>query len=130
MDAVRIQIIRGCDAQGQGGTVVDDASGVLGAMPNGTPILDVVVAAFGDTFGLYRYPNPDFDAEQPETEENPRTLTVSPMRNVSTQMRLWATQILADYASRVAAQQAAEQARQQAEAATAAVQIVDYTRSE
>ncbi len=125
MDAVRIQIIRGCDAQGQGGTVVDDASATMGVMPSGTSILDVVMAAFADTFGLYQYQNPDFDAGQPETEQNQRTLTVSPMRNVSTQMRLWATQILADYASRVAAQQAAEQARAQAEAATAAVVIVN-----
>lgn len=83
MDAVRIQIIRGCDASGQGGTVVDDASGVFA-----DGVLDQVAAAFQASEGLYSYPNPAFDAEQPESDANPRTLTVSPLRNISTQLRL------------------------------------------
>ena len=85
MDAVRIQIIRGCDAQGQGGTIADDASGVLA-----DGILDQVVAAFEGVFGLYSWANPAFDPEQEESDQNQRNLTVSPLRNVAT--RLWQRQ--------------------------------------
>lgn len=48
MDAIRIQTIRGCDENGEGGTVVDDASGI---MPS--PVLDALAAAMEAVYGLY-----------------------------------------------------------------------------
>lgn len=95
MDAVRIQIIRNCDAQGKGGTVVDDASGVLA-----DGILDQVAEAFESTFGLYSFNNPGFDPEQAESDENPRLLTVNSLRNISTRLRLHAEEILKAHVTR------------------------------
>lgn len=105
MDAIRIQIIRGCNADGTGGTVVDDASGVLGSLGN-TPILDMLAAAFVQAYGL------------------PEGMTT--LRHISYRMRLYGTEILSAYAARVAAEQAAETARQQTAAAVAALTIVEH----
>lgn len=104
MDAVRIQIIRGCDAQGQGGTIADDASGVLA-----DGILDQVVAAFEGGFGLYSWANPAFDPEQEESDQNQRNLTVSPLRNVSTRLRLHAEEVVKAYVTRQIDAQATSQ---------------------
>lgn len=87
MDAIRIQIIRGCDENGEGGTVVDDASGVI---PE--PVLDALAAAFQSSYGLYSYPNPD----KPE-----EIITVSPLRNISTRMRLFGEEHLLAYDKRM-----------------------------
>lgn len=73
MDAVRIQIIRGCDSNGQGGTVVDDASGVLA-----DGVLDQVAAAFQAHDGLYSY------------QSNGETVTVTALRNISVRLRQFA----------------------------------------
>ena len=124
MDAVRIQIIRGCDASGQGGTVTDDATGVLGSLGE-TPILDLLTAAFADQYGLYQWPHPAFNAEQPESDENPRLLTVSPLRNISTRMRLFAQEIMTAYAMKVAGEAARQQAQQQTAAALSSLTIVE-----
>jgi len=53
MDKITITITRGCDAQGVGGSVVDNAAAVLGSMPDGTPIVDALVAAFADAYGVH-----------------------------------------------------------------------------
>lgn len=124
MDAIRIQIVRGCDEQGQGGVVVDDATGVLGSLGE-TPILDLVAAAFADQYGLYQWSNPAFDAEQAESEDNPRLLTVSPLRNISTRMRLFAQEVMTAYAMKAAAETARQQAQQQAEAALSSLSIIE-----
>lgn len=93
MDAVRIQIIRGCNAQGQGGTIADDASAVLA-----DGVLDQTAAAFQAQYGLYTYANTAFDAEQTESEANSRNITVSPLRNISTRLRLFAEEATLAYA--------------------------------
>jgi hypothetical protein len=115
MDAIRIQIIRGCDEKGQGGTVVDDASGVLGSL-NGVPIVDLLAAAFESAYGLYSFTNP----------KNPNeTLTVTPFRNISTRMRLYGQEVLSAYASQQAATQAATTAGGQIAEAMSKLTIVE-----
>lgn len=119
MDAVRIIITRGCNADGTGGTVVDDASGILGTLQDGTAILDAVCAAFADAYGVYRVPAP--------TEEDPdATEPVSLYRNLSYRLRTHATEIVTGYLSRQAAAVAAAQAAEQSAAAMAAVQVVNH----
>lgn len=115
MDAIRIQIIRGCDENGEGGTVVDDASGVLGSL-NGVPIVDLLAAAFESAYGLYSFPNP----EKPD-----ETLTVTPLRNISTRMRIFGQEILSAYASQQAAAQAATAAGNQISEAMSKLTIVE-----
>lgn len=124
MDAVRIQIIRGCDAQGQGGTVVDDAAAILPDLPNGTPVLDALAAAFGEAYGL-TYPNPFYDPAQPESEANPVSFPVTPFRNISLRWRLLAMEQLAAYNRRVATAAAVEAADGQYAETLAQVTILE-----
>jgi hypothetical protein len=109
MDKITITITRGCDAQGVGGSVVDNAAAVLGSMPDGTPIVDALVAAFADAYGLH------------QVNGEP----VSGYRNLSYRCRQYMTEIVAAYAS----QQAAASAQSQAQAAVAqalgSVQILE-----
>jgi hypothetical protein len=97
MDKITIIITRGCDESGNGGTVVDNASAVLGLMPDATPIVDVLVAAFADAYGIY------------EVDDLP----VNAYRNLSYRVRQYMTEIVSAYASK----QAAETAQTQAQAA-------------
>lgn len=108
MDSVQIVIRRGVNADGSGGTIVDDASAVLGSIGD-TPILDALVAAFEDAYGLH------------EVDGQP----VSGFRNVSYRMRQFSTEIAVAYLQKVAAEQARTAAGQQAAAALAAVTIVE-----
>lgn len=115
-DSIRIIITRDCDANGQGGTVVDDASAVLGAIGD-TPVLDAITAAFADSYGIH-------EIVEGEGEEETRT-PVSAYRNVTYRMRMFATEIVKAYMQKVAANQAREQAGQQSDTAMAAVNIVE-----
>jgi hypothetical protein len=94
MDKIQITITRGCDESGNGGTVVDNASAVLGLMPDATPIVDVLVAAFADAYGIY------------EVDEVP----VNGYRNLSYRVRQYMTEIVGAYASKTAAATAQTQA--------------------
>lgn len=99
MDSIRITITRDCKEDGTGGIVVDDAAAVLGAMPDGTPIVDVLVAAFSDAYGIHRI------------DETP----VSGYRNLAYRIRQFMTEIVAGFASK----QATAAAQSQAQAAVA-----------
>lgn len=103
MDSIKIVITRGCKPDGTGGTVVDDAIGILDTMPDGVPLLDVVCAAFADAYGIHQIAAPT--AEDPDA-----TIPVSLYRNISMRFRKFAEEIVASYASKTAAQTAAEQA--------------------
>jgi hypothetical protein len=115
MDKIQITITRNCDSQGVGGTVVDDASAVLGAMPDGVPILDALVAAFADAYGLHQV---EVDGElQP----------VSGYRNLAYRCRQYMTEIVLAYAAKTAAQAAQQQAQAAVAQALGSVQIVEST---
>lgn len=109
MDKITITITRGCDAQGAGGSVVDNASAVLGSMPDGTPIVDALVAAFADAYGLHHV-----DGEP-----------VSGYRNLSYRCRQYMTEIVAAYASKQAAAAAQSQAKAAVAQALGSVQILE-----
>lgn len=109
MDKITITITRGCDASGDGGTVVDNAAAVLGAMPDGTPIVDVLVSAFADAYGVH------------EVGGEP----VSGYRNLSFRCRQYMTQIVASYASKTAAAAAEQQAASAVSQALSSVVILD-----
>lgn len=109
MDKITITITRGCDAQGVGGDIVDNASAVLGAMPDGTPIVDALVAAFIDAYGLHQV-----DGEP-----------VSGYRNLSYRCRQFMTEVVAAYASKTAAAAAQAQAQAAVAQALGSVQILE-----
>lgn len=113
MDSIRIIITRGCDEAGQGGTVVDDAAAVLGSIGN-TPVLDALTASFVDAYGLHQV-----------ADENGDMQPVTPERNMTYRIRMFATEIVTAYMQKVAAEQARQQAVQQAGAALQAVTIVE-----
>ena len=106
---MQIIITRGCEADGSGGTIIDNAGAVLGNMTDGTPILDAIAAAFADAYGLY------------EVDGEP----VTPYRNVSYQCRKFMTEIVSAYASKQAAAMAQAAAAQQTQAALESVQIIE-----
>jgi len=108
-DQIKITITRNCDASGIGGTIVDEASAVLGLFADGSPILDVIAAAFAEAYGLH------------EVEQVP----VSPLRNVSYRLRQYMTEIVAAYASKTAASQAATAASGQVANALSKITIID-----
>lgn len=120
MDSIRITITRGCNADGTGGAVVDDAAGVLGALPDGTPILDVACDAFADAYGIYEIPAP--------TAENPNaTVKATPYRNLSYRLRMFATEIVSAFAARQAAASAYAAAAQQTDAAISGIAVIEFT---
>lgn len=109
MDKITITITRGCNAEGIGGEIVDNASAVLGAMPDGTPIVDALVAAFADAYGVHQV------NDQP----------VSGYRNLSYRCRQYMTEIVAAYASKQAAALAQSQAQAAVAQALGSVQILE-----
>lgn len=113
MDKITITITRGCDAQGAGGSIVDNASAVLGSMPDGTPIVDALVAAFADAYGFHQV---EVDGEmQP----------VNGYRNLSYRCREFMTNVVASYASKTAAAAAQSQAQAAVAQALGSVQILE-----
>jgi len=113
MDRIEIKITRGCDAQGNGGSVVDHAAAILGSMPSGIPIVDVIVAAFIEAYGLH------------EVEIDGEMQAVSGFRNVSYRLRQHMTEIVSAYAQRQAQQAAAQQAGAAVSAALGNVTILE-----
>ena len=109
MDSIRITITRDCKEDGTGGTIVDDASAVLGIMPDGVPVLDAVAAAFADSYGLH------------EVEEEP----VSPYRNISYRLRIYANEIVSGWAAKRASAIAAAQASAAVSAALDSVTVIE-----
>jgi hypothetical protein len=109
MDKIEIKITRNCDAAGNGGEVVDHAAAILGDMPGGPPIVDAIVAAFAEAYGVHH------------VDDAP----VSGYRNVSYRLRQHMTEIVSAYAQRQAQQAAAEQAQAAVSQALGSVTIVD-----
>ncbi len=109
MDLIKITITRGVAADGSGGQVVDNAIAVLGELPDKTPVLDVIVAAFAATFGTHTVDG----------------APVTPYRNVAYHMRMHITEIVAAYANKQAASQAQVAAEQSVSAALGSVTILD-----
>jgi hypothetical protein len=109
MDKITITITRGCDGQGNGGSVVDNAAAILGSMPDGTPIVDALVTAFTDAYGIH------------EVEGEP----VSGYRNLSYRCRQFMTEVVAAYASKTAAAEAQSQAQAAVAQALGSVQILE-----
>lgn len=109
MDKITITIIRGCDAQGNGGSVVDNASAVLGSMPDGKSIVDALVTAFADAYGIH------------EVDDKP----VSGYRNLSYRCREYMTGIVSAYVSKTAAEQAQSQAQAAVAQALSSVTILE-----
>jgi hypothetical protein len=113
MDKIEIKITRDCDALGNGGEVVDHAVAILGSMPGGPPIVDAIVAAFTEAYGLHQV--------EIEGEMQP----VSGYRNVSYRLRQHMTEIVSSYAQRQAQQAAAAQAQAAVSQALGSVTILD-----
>ena len=109
MDKITITITRGCDESGNGGTVIDNAGAVLGTMPDGTPILDALVAAFADAYGIY-----EVDA-----------VPVNGYRNLSYRVRQYMTEIVGAYSSKTAAATAQTQAQAAVTQALGSVVILE-----
>jgi len=109
MDKITITVTRGCDSQGDGGAIVDNASAVLGSMPDGTPIVDVLVAAFADTYGIY------------EVDD----VQVNGYRNLSYRVRQYMTEIVGAYAYKTAAATAQTQAQAAVTQALGSVVILE-----
>jgi len=109
-DMVQMILVQGCDENGEGGTVLDAPKVV---MPDGK--LNEVMAAF-TVYGIHKIDNPDFNAQQPESEQNPRQIPVSLARNLTYRVRLYVQEIWSAYGKKLAE----EQARAAAEAAIAA----------
>jgi hypothetical protein len=113
MDKITITITRNCDADGNGGDVVDYAAAILGSMPDGPPILDAIVAAFSEAYGVH------------EVEIDGKMQPVSVYRNVSYRLRQYMTEIVSAYAQRQAQQQATQQAGAAVSMALGNVTILD-----
>lgn len=109
MDKITITITRGCDSQGLGGSVVDNASAVLGSMPDGTPIVDALVAAFADAYGIY------------EVDGTP----VSGYRNLSYRCRQHMTEVVAAFAAKTVSAQAQSMAQAAVAQALGSVTILE-----
>jgi len=109
MDKIEIRITRGCDAEGNGGTVVDHAAAILGNVANNGPVVDAIVAAFQDAYGLH------------EVDGVP----VTGYRNVAFRMRQHMTDVTAAYLKKVAVSQVSNQVDQQLNQTLGTVTIID-----
>lgn len=85
-DKIQITITRGCDADGNGGEVADNPAVVLGELPDKTPLLDAIVLAFAES-----YPIAMVAGEKPE---DPQVPSMTPIRNVSYQLRLFINNVV------------------------------------
>jgi hypothetical protein len=113
MDKIEIKITRNCDELGNGGEVVDHAAAILGSMPGGPAIVDAIVAAFAEAYGVHEV---NVDGEmQP----------VSGYRNVSYRLRQHMTEIVSAYAQQQAQLAAQAQAQATVNQALGSVTILD-----
>lgn len=101
MDKIQIIITRGCDADGNGGTVVDSAAAILGNVANDGPLVDAIVAAFQDAYGLH------------QVEVDGQLVAVTPYRNVAYRMRQYMTEITTAFLKKMAIAQVSGMADQQ-----------------
>ena len=117
-DMVQMIIVRGCDENGVGGTVLDAPKVVI---PAGK--LNEVMAAFADAYGVHKIDNPDFNSDQPESEENPRQVPVSLARNLTYRVRLYVQDIWGAYGKKLAEAQARAAAEAASASTTAQLQV-------
>jgi len=109
MDKIEIKITRGCDADGNGGTVADHAVAILGNVAGNGPLVDAIVAAFQNAYGLH------------EVDGEP----VSGYRNVAYRMRQHMTDITTAYLKTMAIQQVSHAVDSQVGQTLGNVTIVD-----
>lgn len=105
------------------GQIIEDAEVEMPDFADGTPIVDLLAAAFEQRDGLYTYPNPAFDASQPESEANAKELSVTPYRNYLMRVRQFSEIVLGDYVKSLGIAQAVA-------AAEAAVKSIPITVKE
>ena len=109
MDKIEIKITRNCDSQGNGGTVVDHAAAILGNVAGNGPMVDAIVAAFQDAYGLY------------EVDGVP----VTGYRNVAYRMRQFMTEITTSYLKKTAIETVSQQVQTQVQQTLGTVTIID-----
>lgn len=109
MDKIEIRITRNCDAEGNGGTVVDHAAAILGNVANNGPVVDAIVAAFEDAYGLHAVDG----------------VPVTGYRNVAYRMRQFMTEVTAAYLKKTAITQVEQVVGQQLDQTLGSVTIVD-----
>ncbi len=109
MDKIEIKITRNCDADGNGGEVVDHAAAILGDVAGNGPVVDAIVDAFEDAYGLH------------EVDGVP----VSGYRNVAYRMRQHMTEITTSHLKKRAIEQVGAQVDQQVGQTLGTVTIVD-----
>jgi hypothetical protein len=109
MDKIEIKITRGCDEHGIGGTVADHAVAVLGNVANNGPMLDAIVGAFQDAYGLHEVDN----------------VPVGVYRNVAYRMRQFMTEITTAYLRKLAIAQAAAAVDQHVQETLGNLTIID-----
>ena len=119
-DMVQMILVQGCDENGAGGTVLDAPKVVI---PDGK--LNEVMAAFADPdgYGLHKIDNPNFDAQQPESEQNARQVPVSLARNLTYRVRLYVQEIWGAYGKKLAEAQARAAAEAAIASTTAQLQV-------
>lgn len=111
MDKIEIVITRGCDAEGDGGTVVENAGALLGDVVGNGPMLDAIVAAFAAAYGVY------------EVDGVP----VSLYRNLTYRVRTHITEITAAFLRKQAIEQFTEQVDSHVDATLGSVMIIDQS---
>lgn len=113
MDKIEIKITRGCDADGNGGTVVYHASAILGNVAHNGPLVDAIVAAFQDAYGLH------------QIEVDGEIVSVSGYRNVAYRVRQFMAEITTAYLKKTAIAQVSGMVDQQVGQTLGSVTIVD-----
>lgn len=109
MDKIEIKITRDCDAQGNGGTIVDHGAAILGNVAGNGPMVDAIVAAFQDAYGLH------------EVDGVP----VTGYRNVAYRMRQHMTEVTTAYFKKTAIEAVSQQVESQVEQTLGSVTIID-----
>lgn len=85
-DKIQITITRGCDANGVGGVVADAPTVVLDTLPDGTPLLDVILLAFADSYPIAMIPG--------ATPADPQIPSMTTIRNLSYQLRMFTNNVV------------------------------------
>lgn len=111
MDKIEIRITRGCDAEGNGGTVVENAGALLGEVVGNGPMLDAILGAFANAYGVYT------------VDEVP----VSLYRNLTYRIRTHITEITAAFLRKQAIEQFTAQVDSQVDQTLGSVMIIDQS---
>lgn len=115
MDKIEIRITRDCDSYGNGGTVVENAGALLGDVAGNGPMLDAILAAFADAYGVY------------SVNENGVDTPVSLYRNLTYRIRTHITEITAAFLRKQAIEQFTAQVDSQVDATLGSVIIIDQS---